>query len=69
VRLPCSTASLPCLFNRSTVERAFAVSSRCPLCTHAYALAGPQPGGTMRTYRDASSCAGHEVSKYVLVSK
>ena len=48
VRLPCSTASLPCLFNRSTVERAFAASSRCPLCSYAYcydplALLYPHP--------------------------
>ncbi len=59
VRLPCGSGPQPCVFNRSTVERAFAAASRCPGCSKAYQLAGPQPGGTMTIARSPLDCEGH----------
>jgi len=62
VRLPCHTESIPCTFNRSTLEQAFASSNKCPTCTRPYPLRGPQPSGEMHVSACSQSCVGHERS-------
>jgi deltex-like protein len=59
VQLPCSTAAVPCVFNRSTLEEALKRSPNCPTCKTRYALPGPQPSGDMAVQRIRDGCAGH----------
>jgi deltex-like protein len=59
VRLPCCTAAVPCIFNKSTLEAAFRTQGKCPSCGTAYGLPGPQPAGTMSAKLGAFDCEGH----------
>ena len=59
VRLPCSTAAVPCIFNVSTLEAAFRTQGKCPSCGTAYGLPGPQPAGSMSAKLGAFDCEGH----------
>ena len=61
VVLQCCNEAFKCIFNKSTVLKAFESDHRCPLCQHSYVIDGPQPSGTMDISYDAHTCCeGHE---------
>ena len=61
VVLQCCNEAFKCIFNKSTVLKAFESDHRCPLCGHSYAIDGPQPSGAMEiSYNAHTCCEGHE---------
>mmetsp|Transcript_14591 Transcript_14591/g.29939 ORF Transcript_14591/g.29939 Transcript_14591/m.29939 type:complete len:453 (-) Transcript_14591:2-1360(-) len=47
VQLSCSSAAMPCVFARDTVESCLKANTSCPSCRFQFSIPGPMPSGTM----------------------